>query len=301
MGEQAGIAANGAEALTAPSGKGAEGENFPVGSRLIAPHLRPHVMRYYAFARATDDIADARHLSPQEKIRRLDLFEAGLAPGAAGPEIAVRLGASLRETGVPIRRAADLLIAFRQDALQSRYPDWEALLGYCANSAHPVGRYLLDLHSEDPATGPAGDALCAALQVINHLQDLGDDRRQLDRVYLPGDWMRAAGIDETALDERAVSPGLREVMERCLDGVDRLLDAAEPLAGCIRSRRLGAETAVIQRLARRLAARLRREDPLATRVKPRKADIARAAAAGLWRLVLPGGMTRAGMARARHP
>ncbi|MEM9144676.1 MAG: squalene synthase HpnC [Pseudomonadota bacterium] len=289
MSEQAEIPPTGLDALTAPSGKGASGENFPVGSRLIAPRLRPHVMRYYAFARATDDIADAPELSAEEKIRRLDLFEAGLARGATGPTIATRLRDSLAETGVPTARAADLLVAFRQDARQARYADWEALLEYCACSAHPVGRYLLDLHGEAAETGPMGDALCAALQVLNHLQDLGEDRRALDRVYLPQDWMAEAGIDESHLDAERTSAGLRQVIERCLDGTDRLLDRAAPLAAATRSRRLAAEAAVIQRLARRLSARLRRQDPLARRVKHSTWDLLSALGAGLWRLSsLPG-------------
>ena len=268
-------------------GKGAGDENFPVGSILIARRLRPHVMRYYAFARGADDIADNPGLAPDEKVRRLDAFEAGLAAGATAPAVAVRLRDSLTETGVPDRHARDLLVAFRQDAAKRRYADWGELMDYCVVSAHPVGRYLLDLHGEAAATHAPGDALCAALQVLNHLQDCGDDRRALNRVYLPGDWMAEAGIDATALDAPAESPGLRRVIDRCLDGCDRLLDRSQPLAGMIRARRLAAEVAAIQRLARRLAARLRREDPLARRVKHSTRDLLAGLAAGLGRLVRP--------------
>ena len=275
------------QGIETPSGKGAGDENFPVGSILIARRLRPHVMRYYAFARAADDIADNPGLTPDEKVRRLNAFEAGLAAGASTPEAAVRLRDSLAETGVPDRHARDLLVAFRQDATKRRYADWGELMEYCAVSAHPVGRYLLDLHGEDAATQAPGDALCAALQVLNHLQDCGEDRRDLDRVYLPGDWMVEAGIDVAALDAPAASPGLRRVLERCLDGCDVLLARSAPLAGMIRARRLGAEVAVIQRLARRLAARLRREDPLAGRVRHTTRDHLAGLAAGLARLVRP--------------
>ncbi len=274
-------------AIETPSGKGSGDENFPVASRLIARRLRPHVMRFYAFARAADDIADNPDLAPDEKLRRLELFEAGLAAEATGPEPAVRLRDSLAETGVTDRHARDLLAAFRLDATKLRYADWGELMDYCAVSAHPVGRHLLDLHGEDRARYPASDALCAALQVLNHLQDIGADRRRLDRVYLPGDWMAAAGVDVTALDAGAASPGLRRVIDRCLDATDALLDRAEPLKAMIRDRRLAAEVAVIQRLARRLAARLRREDPLAGRVRHSKADLMAGLAAGLARLVRP--------------
>jgi len=271
--------------IEVPAQRGAGGENFPVGSRLIAPRLRPHVMRYYAFARATDDIADSPDLSPDEKVRRLDLFEAGLDPDATTPAIATRLRDSLAETGVPDHVARDLLVAFRQDARRARYADWDDLMRYCRYSAHPVGRYLLHLHGERAETGAPGDALCAALQVLNHLQDIGPDRARLDRVYLPQDWMAAEGVGQADLDRSASTPGLRRVIERCLDGCDGLLARSAPLAGMVRSRRLGAEIAVIQRLALRLAARLRREDPLAARVRHGTTDLAFGAAAGLARLI----------------
>ena len=273
--------------IETPSGKGAGDENFPVASLLIARRLRPHVMRFYAFARAADDIADNTDLAPDEKVRRLDLFESGLAAEATSPEVAVRLRDSLAETGVTDRHARDLLAAFRQDAIKLRYADWGELMDYCAVSAHPVGRYVLDLHGEDPATHAPSDALCAALQVLNHLQDCGEDRLRLDRVYLPEDWLAEAGTDVTALDLEAATPGLRQVLDRCLDGCDELLDRAEPLARQVRARRLASEVAVIQRLARRLAARLRREDPLAGRVRHSRIDLAAGLASGLGRLVRP--------------
>lgn len=275
------------ETIETPSGKGAGDENFPVGSWLIAKDLRPHVMRYYAFARAADDIADNPDLAPQEKVRRLDAFEAGLEPGATAPRTATRLRDSLAETGVPDHCARNLLVAFRQDATKLRYADWAELMAYCANSAHPVGRYLLHLHGEDEATHVPADALCAALQVLNHLQDLADDRRDLDRIYLPADWMAEAEIDVTALDAEFSYPGLRRVIDRCLGGCDHLLDVAEPLADRVRDRRLAAEVAVIQRLARRLSARLRREDPLMRRVRHSWSDLAAGALAGLSRLLRP--------------
>lgn len=280
MAEQAVISGSDVEA---PSGKGADDENFPVGSRLIAPRLRPHVMRYYAFARGTDDIADNPSLSPEDKIRRLDLYDAGLQPGATGPEIATRLRDSMAETGVDTSCASDLLVAFRWDATKTRYASWDDLLEYCRYSAHPVGRYLLQLHREDSVASERGDALCAALQVLNHLQDIGDDRRDLDRVYLPADWMAAAGIGVADIDRDRESAGLRQVIGLCLDGTDALLERSAPLAAMIRDRRLGAEVAVIQRLAHRLSARLRREDPLAGRVKHSRTDLILGLLSGLLR------------------
>ena len=133
-----------------PSGKGAGDENFPVASLLFSRRLRPHVMRFYAFARGADDIADNPGLSPADKVRRLDLFEEGL-DGRPGVAAASALRASLVETGVTDRHARDLIAAFRQDATKLRYRDWDDLIGYCELSANPVGRYLMDLHGESRA------------------------------------------------------------------------------------------------------------------------------------------------------
>lgn len=277
--------------IETPSGKNAGDENFPVGSFLIAPSLRPHVAAFYAFARAADDIADNPALDPADKIARLDRMGAALTgDGADDPALAkaAAVAASAAATGVPVRHAADLLRAFRQDAVKHRYDSWDDLMGYCALSAAPVGRFLLDLHSEDPALWRRSDPLCAALQVLNHLQDLVDDRRALDRVYLPGDWLAEAGASVEDLDAAAASPALRRVIDRCLDGCDALLAEAGPLPAGLRSRRLAMESAVILRLARRLSARLRRGDPVARRVGLSKFDFLccglRGATAGFLRL-----------------
>jgi len=254
-------------ALETPSGKGAGDENFPVGSLLLPRRLRPHVARYYAFARAIDDIADNPALPADEKIARLTAF-ADAIHGRGQLDKATPLRQSLLETAVPLRHASDLTIAFIQDARQGRYADWTGLLGYCENSANPVGRYLLALHGEtDPAAYAASDALCSALQVLNHLQDCGDDYRTLDRVYLPQDWIAAEGGRTEDLGSGALTPALRRVVDRCLASTDGLLVQARPLAGLLRSRRLAMESAAIWRIARRLSALLKARDPLATRVK----------------------------------
>ena len=258
-----------------PSGKGAGDENFPVGSWLLPAALRPHVATYYARARAIDDIADNADLAPEDKIARLSAFDAALTDPASdhsGLEKASRLRESLAATGVSAARGSDLVTAFKQDAVKLRYADWGELLGYCRYSANPVGRYLLDLHGEDPAGYAASDALCTALQILNHLQDCQDDYRSLDRVYLPADWLAEEGLEVTVLDAGASPPGFRRVLDRCLDGVDRLIEEATNLPGQLTSARLAMESAVIVRLARRLSARLRAGDPLAGRVALSRVD-----------------------------
>ncbi len=273
----------------ASSGKGRADENFPVGSVLIAPRLRPHVHAYYAFARAVDDIADSAVLPAEEKLARLDAMEAVLLGRAAGCDgagrqevaSAVRLRASLAETGITPARGTDLVVAFRQDAVKTRYDSWDELAEYCRYSANPVGLYLLDLHGEDSASHPASDALCTALQVLNHLQDCRDDLLSLDRCYLPQDWLREEGEDVDAVRWERSGRGLRRVLDRCLDQVDRLNRVASTLPGAIGDRRMRLEAAVIVALSHRLARRLRREDPLDRRVGLRRSDAVRSLVSAL--------------------
>ncbi|MGE5271533.1 MAG: squalene synthase HpnC [Thiohalocapsa sp.] len=269
--------AHAADSVEAPSGKGRGDENFPVGSWLIRRELRPHVHAFYRFARNADDIADSPALAAAEKVRRLDRMGAVLdgSPGDDAPA-AASMRKSLAETGVTAQHCHDVLRAFRLDATKLRYRDWDDLMAYCRYSASPVGRQLLDLHGESRDAWPASDALCSALQVLNHLQDCADDYRNLDRVYLPLDELAAASCDVTALAAPAACPGLRRVLDRLLDRTDALIAAARALPPQVTARGLRWESAVIVELAARLARRLRRGDPLAGRVKLTKSDFAAA-------------------------
>ncbi len=274
------MAARSSAPIETPSGKGAKDENFPVASHLLAARFRPHVAAFYEFARAADDIADNPDLDPGEKIRRLDAFEAALGASSDVPKAAA-LARSLAETGVNDRHARDLLEAFRQDARKSRYASLSELHAYCALSASPVGRFLLDLHGEDAALYRYSDPLCDALQILNHLQDSGDDYRNLDRIYLPADLMAHYGAAEADLGAQRSSEGMRAIVDACLDDCDRLIAAAEPLSASLKNRRLAANTAVILRLAARLSRRLRRRDPLAGQVALTRADFLIAGISGI--------------------
>jgi squalene synthase HpnC len=258
-----------AGAVETPSGKGAGDENFPVGSFLIARPLRPHVAAYYAFARAIDDIADNPELAPEEKLVRLDAMDRGLCEDTSDPELAkaAALRRSLLATGVDFAHARDLVSAFRQDAVKGRYDDWADLMGYCDRSAAPVGRFLLELHGEDRRHFTFSDALCNALQVINHLQDCADDYGNLDRVYLPLQWLTQEGETVEALARPHASRGLRRVLDRCLAHTGQLMTEADRLPGVLKSRRLAMESAIIVAIAHKLIAELARRDPLAERVE----------------------------------
>lgn len=269
------------EEIEFSSGKGAEDENFPVGSFLIAPPLRPHVKAYYDFARAADDIGDEASLSADEKIRRLEAYRQVLMGQAEGLRRPEALRRSLLEMNIPLERGSDLLSAFTQDATQARYRSLMELLDYCTRSANPVGQFLLDLHGEDRAMFPASNALCTSLQILNHLQDVGDDLRDMDRCYLPLDWLAEEGAEVEHVLEASSSPALRRVMDRLLGVCGDLNNEAERLVSGLKSRRLAAESAVILRLARRLTRKLLTGDPVAHRVALTKTDFLAAGAGGL--------------------
>ena len=272
-----------------PSGKNAAYENFPVGSFLLPKRARPHVAVFYRYARAIDDIADNPELMSDEKITRLEGFAAAIN-GAVTDDDAyatgIRMRASLLQSDVSPRHCLDLIDAFKQDAVKTRYEDWDDLIGYCLRSAAPVGRYLIDLTGGTRDGYASSDALCNALQVINHLQDCKDDYLTLDRVYLPLNWMKDAGAEIPMLSAERETAQLRTVINRCLEATRALMVAARPLPSNVHSRRLAMESAAIIRIADALIDKLSSTDPLFSRVQLSRpgyaACILRGACAGLF-------------------
>lgn len=256
------------------SGKSHRDENFPVAGLVRARHRAP-ILAFYGFVRAADDVADHPDLSPDQKLRLLDgLGDALTGKGPPDPE-AEPLKASLAERGLSPRHALDLLDAFRLDARKSRYADWPELMGYCALSAMPVGRFVLEVHGEEPeATWPASDAICAALQVVNHLQDCGKDYRALDRVYLPLDTLAAHGAGVEDLGAERAPPGLRAAIAELAERTGGLLREGAALPDLVADTRLALEIGAIHRLAIVLAEGLARRDPLSEPVHHGKAGFA---------------------------
>ena len=262
------------------SGKGHRDENFPVASRLVRAELRPTILAFYRFARAADDVADHESASPDRKLAELERLEAGLRGEAGASAEGERLRVALQARGLTDRHALDLLEAFRRDVTKRRYSDWAELMDYCRYSASPVGRFVLDLHGEATALWPLNDALCNALQVINHLQDCAKDYRQLDRVYVPLDGLTAAGLGVESLADPRASPALRDVIAALARRTGALLDQSRPFADGIADRRLALEVGVIQALADSLVHRLERRDPLSERVHHHPAEAAAVALRG---------------------
>ena len=244
------------------SGKGHKDENFPVASWLVRPDARAPVLCYYHFARRSDDIADNPTASAEEKLDLLAAMRAGLSGGEEGAAEARALAQVAAGRGISLTHAHELLDAFEQDVRVSRYADWQGLMDYCRLSAMPVGRFVLDVHGEDVALWPMNDALCAALQIINHLQDCGKDYRAMDRVYIPTKMLHRAGVSVEELGEAQASKALRGVIAALAEQTGALLVQSAPFAGAIRDARLSAEVAIIQRLAEDLVGLLLRRDPL---------------------------------------
>ncbi len=259
-------AANGKDAADWRSGKGHRDENFPVASWLIAARHRAPILAFYNFVRTADDIADHATLPPEQKLALLGRLEAGLLGRSDEDAAAVRLRGVLADRKLSPKHAQDLLAAFRLDVTKLRYRDWDDLIGYCSLSAMPVGRFVCDVHGESRSVWPANDALCAALQIINHLQDCKEDYLALDRVYVPLDALTEAGASVEALGETRASPALLACLHKLAERTKRLLSESDGFSPSIDDWRLSLEVSVINTLAHRLTRVLMASDPLCDRV-----------------------------------
>jgi hydroxysqualene synthase len=248
------------------SGKGHRDENFPVASILIKAKHRAPILAFYEFVRTADDIADHPTLKPGEKLAHLDALEAGLLGRIEGEAVAQRLRTSLKDRHLSTRHAQDLLTAFRMDVTKLRYRTWDELIEYCRYSAMPVGRFVLDVHGEPDSIWPANDALCAALQINNHIQDCHADYTALDRVYLPLDALQDAGARVEELGAPRSSPALLRCLRSLAQRTDLLLQEGGGFAAMIGDFRLSLEVAVITALARRILGLIKTRDPLSENV-----------------------------------
>ncbi|WP_076862414.1 squalene synthase HpnC [Bradyrhizobium mercantei] len=255
------------------SGKTHRDENFPVASWIIHPRHRALILAFYNFVRTADDIADHATLPAEEKLRYLDLMEAELLGNGETQREAVNLRRALAERGMPPRHALDVLVAFRLDVTKLRYETWDDVIDYCRYSAMPVGRFMLDVHGEDVSTWAASDALCAGLQINNHLQDCGKDYRNLNRVYLPRDALAAAGATVEMLGEAKSQPALLKCLQALAVRTEALLDESKSLAAEVKDFRLGLEISVIQAFADKIVNMLKVRDPLSERVHLSKVEL----------------------------
>ncbi|MBA5638754.1 squalene synthase HpnC [Duganella sp. LX20W] len=209
-------------------------ENFPVASILLPRRLRPAVEAIYAFARSADDLADEGDAAPEQRLAALAGYEAALARIEQGADthepMFARLAAAIRQHELPMRPFYDLLSAFKQDVMVSRYATYDALLDYCARSANPVGLLMLSLYGQaDEENVRDSDAICTALQLINFLQDVAIDTHK-ERIYIPLEDLSRFAISPAALDHPDARPRWRAMMKMEVDRARALMLSGAPLA-----------------------------------------------------------------------
>jgi hydroxysqualene synthase len=255
------------------SGKTHRDENFPVASWIIHPRHRALILSFYNFVRTADDIADHAQLGADEKLRYLDLLEAELLGKGDTQKEAVNLRHALAERAMAPRHALDVLVAFRMDVTKLRYENWDEVIHYCRYSAMPVGRFMLDVHGESTSTWAASDALCAGLQINNHLQDCGKDYKNLNRVYLPRDALAASGATVEMLGEATSQAPLLQCLQALAVRTETLLNESKSLGAEVKDYRLGLEISVIQAFADKIVGMLKVRDPLGERVHLSKLEL----------------------------
>ena len=203
-------------------------ENFPVASLVLPRRLRRPITAIYRFARSADDIADEGDAPPAARLEALARFGAKLDRIERGEPVVdeplfAELAAVIAEHRLPLAPFRDLLSAFAQDCVKSRYADFDELMDYSRRSADPVGRLLLHLFGAvDPDSVAASDRICSALQLVNFWQDVAIDRAK-DRIYLPLEDMRRFGVSEEDLDRGEPTPQFRELLRFQVERTRRML------------------------------------------------------------------------------
>jgi phytoene synthase len=246
---------------------GAHYENFPVASRLLPAALRPHVAAVYAFARGADDIADEPGRADGERLRLLDEWAAALHEPPRSP-VFEALAETRRRFDLPSGLFEDLLSAFKQDVVKSRYETWEDVFDYCRRSANPVGRLVLRLAGvrRDDADRWS-DAVCTALQLTNFWQDLAIDWKR-GRLYVPLSAWSAAGADCTSLDRLEMTPQWRAALRECGSVTARLYADGRPVCEVVGGR-LRYQLRATWLGGTRILAKLQRSDFDVFRHRPR--------------------------------
>lgn len=213
-------------------------ENFPVASILLPARLREPIEAIYAFARSADDIADEGPADASSRLRDLDVYRAELAAIEHGvppatPALAPlfeRLGRNIRAFNLPVEPFYDLLDAFSQDVVKTRYADFPELLDYCRRSANPVGHLLLHLYGAvTPYNLARSDEVCSALQLINFWQDVAIDWKK-PRVYLPQEDLARFGVGEDHIAAQRTDPRWQALMAFQIERARAMMLAGAPLA-----------------------------------------------------------------------
>lgn len=240
--------------------KSSKDENFPVGKFIRKVH-RPIIMAYYKAAREADDVADSSSLSISDKERRLDILYKDFMSANSGSS-AGELGKLFVSEQLDYRLYAELLEAFRKD-IKGFVPEiWEQLLDYCHYSSAPVGRFILALHNQDPATYLPAEILCAVLQITNHLQDIKSDACFLRRCYIPQEILQKYQVRVTDFCLNKSSEAVKSLILDLSVRLQAMLDDAKILISLITDRRLRCEVAVIFSLTNSMLKKITKGDVL---------------------------------------
>ena len=248
--------------------------DFSLMPELFAPPIRPHVRAFGRFVRLADSVTDSTLIGREEKLARLLGLEAALTGGectlwsAESQRVAIGLRESLQTTGIPVDHVRHILQALRRDARGHVCVGWHDVLAYCRFAAAPIGRYMLHLLGEDQARcGRPADALSCGLRILRQLRDCGDPTIPFNRLCIPRAFLDDAMITPAHLRAPSAKGQARAVLDRVLDGVERLLADAAPLPGLIHDRGLRIHTVIVVCRAHKLVGRFRARDPLRERVE----------------------------------
>lgn len=214
-------------------------ENFPVVSFFIKKELRKHVAIIYWFARTADDIADEGDFATSQRLKRFDYFEerlTNLLSGNYADEYEYALHLTINEKKLTPDCFYDLLKAFRQDILQQRWETFDDILGYCTNSANPVGRLILELN--DVRNNEAfylSDKICTALQLTNFYQDVTVDILK-NRIYFPIDEIDKFGVNLKSFELKKNNDNLKQLVKFNVERAEVLFNEGENLLNYLSGR-----------------------------------------------------------------
>jgi squalene synthase HpnC len=238
-------------------------ENFPVASVLLPQHLRAPISVIYSFARQADDFADEGDLSPEARLAllqdfrdELDLIQAYIQPNSA---FFGTLQNTIRQHQLPLAPFYDLLDAFSQDVVKTRYANFDEVLDYCQRSANPIGTLLLHLYGQaNPHNLNLSNHICSALQLINFYQDIAIDFQKNEgkkRIYLCQDELAQFGVTEQNIANHVIDEKWQALMQMNVDRAAKMLQTGKPL-GRILGGRIGLEMRMIIAGGERIIAKL---------------------------------------------
>lgn len=262
-------------------------EDYPIASKLLKTEHREAIHTFYGFARAMDNVVDNPNLVALDKEGRIQGFEAALMGKESDPDYqsGTDMHVMLKEMGLSAVHPRGLIRAFLIDIRKDRYSNWQEVVDYSLLSTAPVGRFYLDLYKESNLLWGLSDGVCVAIQVLNNIRDMGKDYKQLNRVYLPGDWMAEAEAKDAMLGEEGTNPALKQVKDKVLDKVDDLLIKAEPLISEIQNNRLALEVSILHTLIQKLSKKVRVGDVLRGDISLSKNDRIFAFIQGCWSFI----------------